>query len=157
MIVLEQVCKSYDGGRAYTVRDVSLRVPQGQVMVLLGGSGCGKTTTLKMINRLLDPNQRPLGSQWSRCAARGSGDVAQGHRLRVSRDRPVSALDHRREHRGGAAVAGVAGEVDGIRRSLLVSAVTCIASGASRATGAYCGQLVGVVQGAKRKRQAKRC
>lgn len=55
MIVLEQVCKSYDGGRAYTVRDVSLRVPQGQLMVLLGGSGCGKTITLKMINRLLDP------------------------------------------------------------------------------------------------------
>ena len=54
MIVLEQVCKSYDGGRGYTVRDVSFRVPQGQLMVLLGGSGCGKTTTLKMINRLID-------------------------------------------------------------------------------------------------------
>lgn len=55
MIVLEQVCKSYDGGRGYSVRDVSFRVPEGQLMVLLGGSGCGKTTTLKMINRLIEP------------------------------------------------------------------------------------------------------
>lgn len=55
MIVLEHVCKSYDGGRGYTVRDVSFRVPAGQLMVLLGGSGCGKTTTLKMINRLIEP------------------------------------------------------------------------------------------------------
>jgi osmoprotectant transport system ATP-binding protein len=55
MILLERVCKSYDGGVGYTVRDVSFRVPQGQLMVLLGGSGCGKTTTLKMINRLIEP------------------------------------------------------------------------------------------------------
>jgi osmoprotectant transport system ATP-binding protein len=54
MTVLEHVCKSYDGGRGYSVCDVSFRVPQGQLMVLLGGSGCGKTTTLKMINRLID-------------------------------------------------------------------------------------------------------
>jgi osmoprotectant transport system ATP-binding protein len=55
MIVLEGVCKSYDGGVTYPVRDVSLRVPEGRLLVLLGGSGCGKTTTLKMINRLVEP------------------------------------------------------------------------------------------------------
>jgi osmoprotectant transport system ATP-binding protein len=54
MIVLEQVCKSYDGG-GYKVRDVSFCVPQGRLMVLLGESGCGKTTTLKMINGLIEP------------------------------------------------------------------------------------------------------
>src|SRR5262245_34774380 len=54
MIVLENVSKSYDG-RSYPVKDVSLRVPPGQLLVLLGGSGCGKTTTLKMINRLIEP------------------------------------------------------------------------------------------------------
>ena len=37
------------------MRDVSLRVPAGQLLVLLGGSGSGKTTTLKMINRLIEP------------------------------------------------------------------------------------------------------
>lgn len=55
MIVIEHLSKSYDGGARYAVNDISLRVPEGQLCVLLGGSGCGKTTTLKMINRLVEP------------------------------------------------------------------------------------------------------
>lgn len=57
MIALENLCKSYDGGGTYSVRDVSLSVPAGSLLVLLGGSGCGKTTTLKMINRLVEPTR----------------------------------------------------------------------------------------------------
>ena len=53
MIVLERVSKTYDTGHS-AVSEVSLRVPAGQMLVLLGGSGCGKTTTLKMINRLVE-------------------------------------------------------------------------------------------------------
>jgi osmoprotectant transport system ATP-binding protein len=56
MIVLEGVGKSYDRGSRFVVRDVSFRVPRGQLLILLGGSGCGKTTTLKMINRLIEPS-----------------------------------------------------------------------------------------------------
>lgn len=55
MIVLEAVSKSYDGGGRFSVQDISLHVPKGQMLVLLGGSGSGKTTTLKMINRLIEP------------------------------------------------------------------------------------------------------
>jgi len=54
MIVLKQVSKTYDTGQA-AVCDVSLQVPTGKLLVLLGGSGSGKTTTLKMINRLVEP------------------------------------------------------------------------------------------------------
>ncbi|HEY7330638.1 MAG TPA: ATP-binding cassette domain-containing protein [Gemmataceae bacterium] len=54
MIVLKQVSKTYDTGHV-AVCNVSLHVPAGQLLVLLGGSGCGKTTTLKMINRLVEP------------------------------------------------------------------------------------------------------
>ncbi len=37
------------------VDDVSFDVGEGQTLVLLGTSGCGKTTTLKMLNRLIAP------------------------------------------------------------------------------------------------------
>src|SRR5207253_8082356 len=37
------------------VADVSFAVRRGETLVLLGRSGSGKTTTLKLINRLYDP------------------------------------------------------------------------------------------------------
>ncbi len=52
---LNRVRKSYDGGDTFAVDEVSLRAERGQLVVLLGESGCGKTTTLKMINRLVEP------------------------------------------------------------------------------------------------------
>lgn len=55
MIRLTQVTKSFDGGQSYAVKDLSFEVEQGETLVLLGSSGCGKTTTLKMINRLAEP------------------------------------------------------------------------------------------------------
>jgi len=56
MIRLTNVSKSFDKGNSYAVKDLSLQVEQGETLVLLGSSGCGKTTTLKMINRLMEPN-----------------------------------------------------------------------------------------------------
>ena len=53
MIHLNNVSKRY--GEQAVVDGLSLDVAAGEVLILLGGSGCGKTTTLKMINRLVDP------------------------------------------------------------------------------------------------------
>ena len=52
MIELKNVQKSYDGGATLAVADTSLTIERGEFLGLIGASGCGKTTTLKMINRL---------------------------------------------------------------------------------------------------------
>lgn len=56
MIELQNVRKSYDGGKTFAVSDVSFRVRRGELLGLIGESGCGKTSTLKMINRLEQPS-----------------------------------------------------------------------------------------------------
>lgn len=52
MIELIDVTKKY--GDTVAVDEISLTVAEGELLVLLGDSGSGKTTTLKMINRLVD-------------------------------------------------------------------------------------------------------
>ncbi len=53
MIELRSLTKRY--GDVAVVDGLSLSVAGGELLVLLGGSGSGKTTTLKMINRLIEP------------------------------------------------------------------------------------------------------
>jgi len=54
MIELSDVRKSFGAG-ADAVTGLTLSVPTGQFVALVGGSGSGKTTTLKMINGLIAP------------------------------------------------------------------------------------------------------
>ena len=56
MIELQEVTKSYGNSHTEAVKDISLNVAEGELLALLGESGCGKTTTLKMINRLIEPS-----------------------------------------------------------------------------------------------------
>ncbi len=44
------------GGGRPLISDLNLEVARGETLVLLGRSGSGKTTTLKLINRLLEPS-----------------------------------------------------------------------------------------------------
>src|SRR5262245_37859348 len=57
VIEFVDVSKRYEGGAAWAVRELSLRVAAGELVALLGESGSGKTTLLKMVNRLLDPDR----------------------------------------------------------------------------------------------------
>jgi osmoprotectant transport system ATP-binding protein len=56
MITIEKLSKSFDQERTWAVRQLDLQVHAGEFLVLLGESGSGKTTTLKMINRLIEPS-----------------------------------------------------------------------------------------------------
>ena len=56
-IVFRNVTKRYAGGRAAAVNNLSLVVPAGEICVLVGPSGGGKTTAMKMVNRLIEINE----------------------------------------------------------------------------------------------------
>jgi osmoprotectant transport system ATP-binding protein len=69
LITLRQVCKTYPNG-VNAVCDLSMEIPEGETLVLLGTSGSGKTTTMKMLNRLIEPtsgqifiNRKDIGQQ----------------------------------------------------------------------------------------------
>ncbi len=38
------------------LKNISIKIEEGKLVVFIGASGCGKTTTLKMINRLIKPS-----------------------------------------------------------------------------------------------------
>jgi osmoprotectant transport system ATP-binding protein len=52
-ICVENLSKAYPSGDA--VKGVSFQVSRGEILSLVGRSGAGKTTTLKMLNRLIEP------------------------------------------------------------------------------------------------------
>ena len=55
MITFDNVSKIYPGNIAAVV-NLSLEVADGETLVLLGTSGSGKTTNMKMVNRLIEPS-----------------------------------------------------------------------------------------------------
>jgi phospholipid/cholesterol/gamma-HCH transport system ATP-binding protein len=53
LITLEQVSMEFN--RQRVLRDLTLRIPRGQTLVVIGESGCGKTVLLKLLIGLLRP------------------------------------------------------------------------------------------------------
>ena len=53
-ILVEDVWKSYDGGRIEVLKGVTLQVEKGGVVALCGSSGCGKSTLLNVMSGLED-------------------------------------------------------------------------------------------------------
>lgn len=55
LLQLHHVSKSYGGKKV--IDDLTFTIPSGKIIGLLGPNGCGKTTLIKMINGLLQPNK----------------------------------------------------------------------------------------------------
>ena len=86
MIKVEHLGKHF--GKVKAVDDISFDVAEHETMVLLGTSGCGKTTTLKMLNRLIEPthgkifiNNKNILEQQPEILRRGIGYVLQNNGL----------------------------------------------------------------------------
>lgn len=86
MIIVKNISKSFNGMPA--VKNISFEVKENETLVLLGTSGCGKTTTLRIINRLIESdsgdviiNGENILSQQPDELRRGIGYVLQNHGL----------------------------------------------------------------------------
>ena len=78
----KEVSKRYVGTDEPALRDLSFKVPAGDICVLVGPSGCGKTTAMRMVNRMIDITE---------------GDILLDERARRSHalDRLAGELDAR--------------------------------------------------------------
>jgi osmoprotectant transport system ATP-binding protein len=76
VIELRGVRKAFPGGVRPAVDGVSFAIARGEFVALLGTSGSGKTTTLKMINRLVEPDAGEVLVEGARA------DAAPAHELR---------------------------------------------------------------------------
>lgn len=86
MIKVEHLSKHL--GKVKAVDGISFDVNEHENMILLGTSGCGKTTTLKMLNRLIEPthgkifiNNKNILEQQPEILRRGIGYVLQNNGL----------------------------------------------------------------------------
>ena len=52
-IEYRDICKSY--GEKNVLEHLNLKIPRGEFVTMIGSSGSGKTTALKMVNRLIEP------------------------------------------------------------------------------------------------------
>lgn len=59
MIAIEykDICKKFKGNDHFSVDHVNATIEEGEFITILGSSGCGKTTLLKMTNRLYEPTE----------------------------------------------------------------------------------------------------
>ncbi|SDP99648.1 osmoprotectant transport system ATP-binding protein [Mucilaginibacter sp. OK268] len=86
MIKVKDISKRF--GKVKAVDTISFEVQEQENLILLGTSGCGKTTTLKMLNRLIEPtsgsifiNGKNITDEQPETLRRGIGYVLQNNGL----------------------------------------------------------------------------
>ena len=76
MIKIEDLSKSF--GNVGAVNKVSFDVAEQETLVLLGTSGCGKTTLLKMINRLIEPTSGTIQINGENILNKNAAELRRG-------------------------------------------------------------------------------
>lgn len=56
-IEFQNVSKQFNKSGYYAIDHISLAIDEGEFITILGSSGCGKTTLLKLVNRLYEPDE----------------------------------------------------------------------------------------------------
>ncbi|MGM0740062.1 MAG: phosphonate ABC transporter ATP-binding protein [Pseudomonadota bacterium] len=79
MLHLERLTKTYRTGET-ALSEVSLDVPEGQIMGLIGPSGAGKSTLIRCINRLVEPSAGKVMLGAVDLVALGKGDLRRQRR-----------------------------------------------------------------------------
>ncbi|KYZ87751.1 ABC transporter ATP-binding protein [Alloalcanivorax xenomutans] len=75
MLKLDDVCLYY--GRVHALRGISLEVPEGRIVSLLGANGAGKSSTLKVISGLCAPQSGDVRLNGESVQGRSCGDLVK--------------------------------------------------------------------------------
>lgn len=95
MIELREVSKKYKNNTI--LDDVSLTIEDGKLITLIGESGCGKTTTLKMLNKLITPTSGEIYID-GKIQRFKDIDLRRNNGICNSTNRTISSHDYQREY-----------------------------------------------------------
>ena len=90
IVEFRNVSFAIDGAKI--LEDINLEIFRGETLVLLGESGCGKTTTLKLINRLIEPTERRSFGRRKIDNGLGRDKTSPAYRLRFAGSAAFSAF-----------------------------------------------------------------
>ncbi len=111
-IVFDKVTKRYAGRDGAAIDDLSLTIPAGTFCVLVGPSGGGKTTALKLVNKLIPFDEGDIRIDGRSIKELPAVELRRGIGYVIQQAGLFPAHDDRREHRDGASAARLAEAAD---------------------------------------------
>ncbi len=87
LLEAERICVSY--GKVSAIRDISIQVPEGKIVTIIGGNGAGKTTTLRALSGMVPIRSGEIrflgkridGLSADKIVAHGIAHVPEGRRI----------------------------------------------------------------------------